>query len=433
MVERDPALAFELFLAANRELKRAGKPAATNIRRALLVFGLARYLEHSKSYETLEQHLPPQFLRPTMNHLGRSYFAARIAERLAKLRGQVYAQDAFCFGLMCDLDRYVPKLVSATKLTAEPANLRTLLPGLATPLIASNPLHWCAETASKFAIETQHAWDPAGFSPILKTISDLLGIDTYNVESELAQTAIATALTSKHFNDYPAARNLMNPGPQKPTSVILFPEQSTHQSASPAAKNEQVSKIPKAPVSEFKRSKPFVLDKKSLTALEATIDKATQDLEVLGRTKSTRARTLPFTLNVMTSVLKANKMFFVANANDGQLIVRLQASRGTKPKSANTALSANDNVVLKKGIASGKPLHINPQQLATHGKLFDAKLLKLLKGYDVYSIPLQGKHKVIGIMLARFDHNTTDNWPTHFNLCIRLTQSTVAALSATSD
>ena len=187
------------------------------------------------------------------------------------------------------------------------------------------------------------------------------------------------------------------------------------------------------PISEFKRSKPFVLDKRSLSALEATIDKATQDLEVLGRTKSTRARTLPFTLNVMTSVLKANKMFFVANANDGQLIVRLQASRGTKPKSANTALSANENVVLKKGIASGKPLHINPQQLATHGKLFDAKLLKLLKGYDVYSIPLQGKHKVIGIMLARFDHNTTDNWPTHFNLCIRLTQSTVAALSATSD
>lgn len=62
VVERDPALAFELFTNVNRHLKQLGKPPATNIRRTILVFGLARYLDHCKSFRTIEQDLSPSLL-----------------------------------------------------------------------------------------------------------------------------------------------------------------------------------------------------------------------------------------------------------------------------------------------------------------------------------------------------------------------------------
>lgn len=441
VVERDPVLALELFISANRDLKRAGKPPATNIRRALLVFGLTRYLEHSKSYETLEKHLSPQYLRPIMNHLGRSYLAAKLAERLAQLRGQVYVEDAFSFGLMCDLDKYLGKLATATELTADPANLRTLLPGLGTPLITSNPLHWCADTAGKFAIATQYEWDPSQFSPLVESTSDLLNIDPYEMESELINTAVAVALTSKHFNDFPAARNLMNPGPQKPLLALLFPDQRPQEK--PPARNKAKTPEKKAAktlsrktissAAKPQQASPFLLDRKSLVSVEKTINKATQDLQVLGSTKSTRTRTIPFALNVITSVLKADKAFFIANASSEQFVVRLQAAQGTKPKAANTTLLAKDNLVLNKGMASGKPLHIKPQQLASRSNLFDGKLTKLLNGHEVYSIPLKSKNKVIGIVLARFDLDTTDHWPTHFNLCNRLLKATVSALAGSND
>ena len=174
VVERDPCLAFELFSAVNRDLKHAGRGPTSSIRRAVLLFGVARYLEHVKSYQALESHIQTSILRATLNHLGRSCTAARVSQALAMLRGGINPEEAFSLAMVKDFDSYAIHIVEGAKVAIDWRNARTLLPGLSLPAISGDPLHWCVDMGVRFASACQFAWDPKALKPQVEQILETI-------------------------------------------------------------------------------------------------------------------------------------------------------------------------------------------------------------------------------------------------------------------
>lgn len=458
VVERDPALAFELFTNVNRHLKQLGKPPATNIRRAILVFGLARYLDHCKSFRTIEQDLSPSLLRPLFHHLGRSYLSACLSQTLARARGGLNPEDAFSFGLARDLDSYAGQLIGAANLTLDVGNATTLLPGLTNPTTIGDPLHWCAETAFKFSSACESAWDESVLSPLFEMVAGNFSAEPTDIRAMLVNTIISAGRETQHFNDFPAARFMMNPGPQLPIAALKFPPArkdrvgenahkptrsnklaSTGQSEQGALRKEKTPEqtprqIPEQTPRQTPRQTPtqaqYLLDTKQLERAGLQVSKAIENLAVIGSTVTTRTRAIPFALNVMVNVLKASKALFIAHPADNQLVARIQVGKDKKPVAVKLPLNPENNPLLQQALTSPKPRHITAKQLQQHTNLFEPKLITFLGANEAYCIPLVGKKNIIGIMLLRFDQQTTEDWTTHFKLSNEVATHLVQALSA---
>ena len=441
VVERDPCLAFELFSAVNRDLKHAGRGPTSSIRRAVLLFGVARYLDHVKSYQALESHIQTSILRATLNHLGRSCTAARVSQALAIFRGGVNPEEAFSLAMVKDFDSYASHIVEGTEVAIDWRNARTLLPGLSLPAISGDPLHWCVDTGVRFASVCQFAWDPKALEPQVKQIANQLDKKPEYIEVELRRTILAVSRETKHFNDYPPARFAMQPGPNSPEPALLFakpaeekpveqPAQTARQRMLNRLKPNRSQDKPDAPATT--ESPEYLLPEKQLAKISATLDKAFIDLEKLGAQKATRPRVLPFALTVMNKVLKIEHALFIAHPGNNQLIERLEIEGDETPKLVKREISLEDNPVLRKAISAPQARHLTAEQLALHEQLFDTKLKARLGENDAYSIPLQGKNKVVGVILARLDPNTTNDWSRHFELSCNLCDKLVQVLDASA-
>ena len=436
MVKRDPCLAFELFTNVNRDLKHAGRSHATNIRRAVLVFGVARYLEQAKRYVSLENFIDPRFLRPALNHLGRTCIAGHLAETLAQLRGGMNPEEAFCLALSRDFDNYANYLIEASNVAIDIRNTRTLMPGLALPAIKGDPVQWCAEEAVKFSHACQFGWDENVLLPQIDAIAKQLNRESTTVHEALRTAVITGSHNTKHFNDYPSAYFLMNPGPAKPIKAMLFP--SPKQSPVQPLKSTQglTKRRPLIKQSGDEQAKPQAAtptDTKQFARLSAAVDKAITDLKKLGGNKQTRTRILPYALTVFVKVLKADKALFIAHPADQQLIARLQISADKSPSVAKLPIELDDNPVLRKVLVSAKSRHITKRQMHLHEQLFDKTLSKFLGENEVYCLPLANSNKVIGILLARFKSETTDRWPQHFQLAQSMSAPIIEGLNRSID
>ena len=441
VIERDPCLAFELFTAVNRDLKHAGRGPTNSIRRAVLLFGVGRYLDHSKAYQALENNIQPKILRASLNHLGRTCTAARVSAALAILRGGVNPEEAFSLALARDFDDYANYLVEGSDVGIDWRNARTLLPGLALPPISGDPLHWCVDAGVKFAVECQFAWDPAALKPHIERIATQVDKEPEQVEHALRSTILSVSRETKHFNDFPPARFMMQPGPNPPNPALLFAseiEETTAEQPAQTARQRMLNRIKRkrsndAPDTEQEIDSANVkIDQKQLTKMSAALVKAYRDLEKLGDQKATLPRVLPFALTVLHKVLKIDHVLFIAHPGNNQLVERLQICENKPPSLVKREIPLDDNPVLRKTLQNPEARHLTAEQLALHEQFFDEKLKTLLGQNELYVIPLQGKKKVIGIILARLHPRTTDDWSWHFELSRRLCVKLVQVLDTAS-
>ncbi|MEM7468053.1 MAG: HDOD domain-containing protein [Pseudomonadota bacterium] len=436
IIERDPALAFELFVSANRDLKQAGYPGATNIRRAVLVFGVARYLEHVKHYVAIESYIEPVHLRPTLHHLGRSCASARVAEMLAKLRGGVNPEDAFSLAMAKDIDCYANKLIAASNVGIDLRNARTLLPGLALPPISGDPLQWCTETAHKLISSCEFAWDKKALNPQFEHIAEQLNLDTTEVEKQFVQTIIYVGHETKHYCDFPIARFLLNPRPNAPIVALQFSKGAEKEKTKPqenASKTSRRGAISRNKKPQEKTSKKVLLSSQSLSALSEKLDKTNLDLQKLGQQKQTRPRILPFTMSVFTKLFRAKKALFIAHPKTNQLVARLQATHDKAPKVVKLEIDLAENPVLRKTLKNAEPRHLTARQVKLHEQLFDRTISRFMGENAVYCLPLNGQQKMIGIIIASFSDETTDQWDRHYQLARTFTAQVLAALDKPND
>lgn len=448
VVERDPCLAFELFAQVNRDLKRAGRPPANNIRRAILVFGISRYLDHTKSCQTIESNVQAKFLRASMNHLGRSCTAARIAESLANERGGVNPEEAFAVAFARDFDKYASFVVEATSVAIDWRNARTLLPGLALPQVSGDPLNWCVDLAVSLAGSCQFAWDPVALSPYLDQITKQLGHELKHTERVLRETILAVAHETKHFNEFPPARFLLQPGPAEPHAALLFEpdEPASEEIEEPKAKTARKRMLDRLKLKRDERgpdtqqsgadcrgtSEAYIISNNNFAQISRALDKASLDLETLGQHKSSRPRVLPYALQIMNKVLKVEQVLFIAHPGEQRLVARLVLTGGKTPKLIKRELKLEDNPVLRKMLSGAPARHLSTAKLALHEQLFDEQTRNFIGENAVYVIPLSGKRKLIGIILAAVPSNTTDDWSQHFRLNCELCEQLVGVLDRAS-
>ena len=440
VVERDPCLVYELFAHVNRDLKRAGRAPATHIRRALLIFGITRYLDHTKSYQALENTIQAPILPASLNHLGRSCTAARLAETLATLHGGINPEEAFSFALVKDFDNYASFIIESSKASIDWRNARTLLPGLALPAVSGDPLHWCVEAALRFATACQFAWDPLILIPQIQSIAERLTTQPEKLAHKLRTTILSVSRETKHFNDFPPARFLAHPGPNEPAPTLLFSADSLQALVEPPSKAprrptldrlkaRRTDNVPFNDLGNTRRNSFFITEK-NIARISDALTKAVLDLEKLGASKASRPRVLPYAMNVMLKILRIERALFIAHPGDTELIARLQIRQDESPTLIQRPLVLRDNPVLRKALKEPVSRHFTSTQLEKHEQLFDEELSVFLGTNEVYSLPLRGKNKLIGIILVRMSRQTTDQWPQHFELTCHWCEQIVRVLDS---
>lgn len=420
-LERDPALCCDLLITVNRDLKHARLPYATNLQRAVLVYGVARYLEHAKNYPTIEKDVAASLIRPLRHHLARTHLAAHVARALATHQHAVNSENAFCYAVANDFSDYLAHYLKAAKLAVDDGTIRTFLPGLAQPLMGIDPLRWCSDKACEFARLSAFCWDEDALLPFFNEVAEKLKITPQEIETELRQISLRAARDSRQFNDFPAARFLMNPGKQMPIGALLFQREKTSASTSDKAPALDAPKAKKRQTSKH-------FDTEKLNKVSLLVEKAANDLHKLGSEKSTQARMLPYGLQLIITLMDARKTLFIAHPKAEKLIARIQVSAGKKPRALQLEIATAENRLLEKVLETGRSMHISAEKIERSKHLLDPNLSKFVGNNELYCLPLKVGRKIIGLILVCVDKQSTNQWSQHFSLTEAITKHMATAL-----
>ena len=211
-VERDPAVALNLFTAVNAHLKRAGRPPVGDIQRAILFMGMAEFPGRLTEAAILEDVVDAKLAKGLTRILCRAHHASRQAHAIGRMTGGLNPDELLAAAITRGSLSYVERIAASNAVRLNTSAFNDFLPAAPADHDARIRADACLDFAARFASVTETEWDDAKLDPLVTEIAQFTGRAPGDVASGLRAATLDAARTGTAFAAYPAALHLMSPG-----------------------------------------------------------------------------------------------------------------------------------------------------------------------------------------------------------------------------
>jgi len=426
VAEGDPAVALNLFLQVNADLKRAGRAPVGDIPRAILFMGMAELPARISQASILEDVVDPDLGAELTRTLCRAHHASRQARAIGALAGGLNGDELLAAALAREGLPYLERLAREPGSKLDRATFDDFLPPPPDSHDACVTTAKCLDLAARFADATEQNWDEQVLDELYTEIEDFTGRSAHDVALSLRRTTVEAARAGAHYPSYAPALNLMSPGEaaRRANGAKTGPSRAVTIDAPPPP--------PPAPPSPPPLARAEIITPARTTGPETAPDARRQTQRALkdslgnisrrAAAGDTAAALLPLALQAMCDVTGMGlALLLMRDRTSPDLWLRAHRGLDVPAPFRQHAIPLDDNPLLEKLMAKPAAFH---WQADKHPRALAGLPLKLLGGKPAFLYSLHINGKPLGILVACRPRVSGDELDTGFAAFKRIATAT---------